>query len=69
MFADLLQRGKPMGAGLSDKTAGSIIRYCLFLYQKVRKLREDVDETETIKRCVEQAIEPKEQMRGNDILL
>ena len=26
-----LQRGKPMGAGLSDKTAGSIIKYCLFV--------------------------------------
>lgn len=43
------------------------------LYQKVRKLREKVSETETIKRCIEQTIEPqeqrKEQVRGNNILL
>ena len=52
-----------MGAGLSDKTAGSIIRYCLYLYQKVRKLREKVSETETIKRRIEQAIEPQEQRK------
>ena len=31
-LADLLQRGKPIGAGLLDKMAGSIIRYCLFPY-------------------------------------
>ena len=26
-------------------------------------------ETETIKHCIEQAIEPQEQIRGDDILL
>lgn len=39
------------------------------LYQEVRKLRGEVSETETIKRCIEQAIEPQEQVRGNNILL
>ena len=53
---DRLQSGKPTGAGLSDKTVGSIIRYCLFLYL-------------TIKRCIEQAIMLQEQTRSNDILL
>ena len=39
------------------------------LYQKIRKLRGKVSETETIQCYIEQAIEPKEQTRGNDILL
>lgn len=43
------------------------------LYLEVRKLKEEVAEAETIKRCIEQAIEPqkqrKEQTRGIDILL
>lgn len=33
------------------------------LYREVRKLREKVSETETIKRCIEQAIEPQEQRK------
>ncbi len=43
------------------------------LYLEVRKQKEEVAEAETIKRCIEQAIEPqeqrKDQTRGNDILL
>ena len=43
------------------------------LYREVRKLREEVSETETIKRCIEQTIEPqehrKEQTKSTAILL
>ena len=43
------------------------------LYREVRKLKGEVTEMETIKRCIEQANDPqeqrKEQTRGNDILL
>ena len=31
------------------------------LYREVRKLREEVSETETIKRCIEQAVKPQDQ--------
>ena len=43
------------------------------LYREVRKLREEVSETETIKRCIEQTIKPqehrKEQTKSKAILL
>ena len=39
------------------------------LYRELRKLREEVSETETIRRCTEQVIGPQEQARVNDIML
>ncbi len=33
------------------------------LYREVRKLKEEVAEAETVKRCVEQAIPPTEQRK------
>ena len=44
--ADLLQRRKPMGASLSDKTAGSIISVLPVCESKGKKLREKVSGTE-----------------------
>jgi len=42
-------------------------------YREVRKLREEVSEAETIKRCIEQVIPPaeqrKEKSKGKDISL
>ena len=38
-LADWLQRRKPMGAGISDKKAGSIIRYCLFVLRSPKAKR------------------------------
>ena len=39
-------------------------RYCSFLYQKARKMREEVSETETIQCYIEQAIESQERTRN-----
>ena len=44
--ADLLQRRKPMGGGLSDKSAGSIISVLPVCGSKGKKLRENVSEME-----------------------
>lgn len=43
------------------------------LYREMRKLREEVQEAETVKKCVEQTLQPteqgKEMSKGHDISL
>lgn len=43
------------------------------LYREIRKLKEEVQEAETVKKCVEQTVQPteqrKERSKGKDVSL